>query len=141
MAIQMPRIVTAVLASLFVLVATDASAISAWARKYRTSCATCHAPFPKLNHVGKAFRNNGYRFPAALEETATKEPPVVMGAEGYKKLFPRALWPSDIPGTIPLAVRGISRLNWFENDSQANFTFVEFWAPPPVETIWITDDV
>ena len=123
MAIQMPRIVTAVLASLFVLVATDASAISAWARKYRTSCATCHAPFPKLNHVGKAFRNNGYRFPAALEETATKEPPVVMGAEGYKKLFPRALWPSDIPGTIPLAVRGISRLNWFENDSPSSFEF------------------
>ena len=32
-------------------------------------------------------------------------------------------------------------VHWFENDSQANFTFVEFWAPPPVETIWITDDV
>lgn len=29
----------------------------------------------------------------------------------------------------------------FENDSGDNFTFVEFWAPPPDETIWITDDI
>jgi quercetin dioxygenase-like cupin family protein len=31
-------------------------------------------------------------------------------------------------------------IHWFENDSNANFRFVEFWAPPPVETIWLTDD-
>ncbi|MBI2834047.1 MAG: hypothetical protein HYX76_06435, partial [Acidobacteria bacterium] len=97
------RFVTGILATLFVLAATDALAIPAWARKYRTSCSTCHTVFPKLNYFGKAFRNNGYRFPGGLEETATKEPPVVMGAEGYKKLFPRALWPSDIPGGVPLA--------------------------------------
>lgn len=32
-------------------------------------------------------------------------------------------------------------VHWFENDTPANFIFVEFWAPPPAETIWITDDV
>lgn len=32
-------------------------------------------------------------------------------------------------------------IHWFENRSDRDFTFVEFWAPPPVETIWITDDV
>jgi mannose-6-phosphate isomerase-like protein (cupin superfamily) len=31
-------------------------------------------------------------------------------------------------------------VHWFENDTDANFVFVEFWAPPPAETHWITDD-
>lgn len=31
-------------------------------------------------------------------------------------------------------------IHWFENDSEANFTFVEFWAPPPAKTVWLTDD-
>lgn len=31
-------------------------------------------------------------------------------------------------------------IHWFENDSGKNFKFVEFWAPPPVETIWLLDD-
>lgn len=103
--------------------ASDAMAIPVWSRKYRTGCSTCHAIFPKLNYFGKAFRNNGYRFPGDLEETATKEPPVIMGAEAYKKLFPRALWPSDVPAAVPLAIRGISRFNWFEDDRTTSFEF------------------
>lgn len=102
---------------------SSAEAIPTWARKYQTSCSTCHTVFPKLNYFGKAFRNNGYRFPGGLEPSATKEPPIVMGAEGYKKLFPRALWPSDIPGAVPLSVRGISRFNWFEDDRTTSFEF------------------
>ena len=31
-------------------------------------------------------------------------------------------------------------VHWFENDTHANFVFVEFWAPPPAETHWLTDD-
>lgn len=123
MTTRTPRLVTGILATLFVLAATDALAIPAWARKYRTSCSTCHTVYPKLNYFGKAFRNNGYRFPGGLEETATKEPPVIMGAEAYKKLFPRALWPSDIPGAVPLSIRGISRLNWFEDARTTSFEF------------------
>jgi hypothetical protein len=117
------RSMTGILATLFVVAATDALAIPAWSRKYRTSCSTCHAAFPKLNYFGKAFRNNGYRFPGGLEETATKEPPVVMGAEGYKKLFPRALWPSDIPAGVPLSVRGISRLSTYADQRTFDFEF------------------
>ena len=30
--------------------------------------------------------------------------------------------------------------HWFENDRDENFVFVEFWTPPPDETVWITDD-
>jgi quercetin dioxygenase-like cupin family protein len=27
-------------------------------------------------------------------------------------------------------------VHWFENDTGLNFSFVEFWAPPPTETVW-----
>ena len=40
-----------------------AKAIPAFARKYQTSCTTCHTAFPKLNPFGEAFRRNNYRFP------------------------------------------------------------------------------
>ncbi len=43
------------------------------------------------------------------------------------------------PGMV--AVVAPSEVHWFENDAQENFSFVEFWGPPPKETIWITDDI
>jgi quercetin dioxygenase-like cupin family protein len=40
-----------------------------------------------------------------------------------------------------VAIVGPGEAHWFENDTQDNFTFVEFWAPPPRgETVWVTDD-
>ncbi|MBI4888469.1 MAG: hypothetical protein HY824_15340 [Acidobacteria bacterium] len=102
---------------------SNAEAIPAWSRKYQTGCTTCHTVFPKLNYFGRAFRNNGYRFPGGLEQEATKVPPVVMGAEGYKKLFPHAVWPSHIPGGVPVAIRGVSRFNWFEDNQTTTFEF------------------
>lgn len=38
-------------------------------------------------------------------------------------------------------VVGPSETHWFENDTDANFKFVEFWAPPPQDTVWVTDDI
>ncbi len=36
---------------------------------------------------------------------------------------------------------GPGEVHWFENDTGENFSFVEFWAPPPAETIWtVTGD-
>jgi mannose-6-phosphate isomerase-like protein (cupin superfamily) len=35
-----------------------------------------------------------------------------------------------------IALVGPGELHWFENDTAENFSFVEFWAPPPAETIW-----
>jgi len=59
--------------------------------------------------------------------------------EGTGNLFtpegPQRMKPGDVAIVVP------EEVHWFENDTQANFTFVEFWAPPPVETVWITDDV
>ena len=81
----------------------SASAIPAFARKYQTSCQTCHIGFPKLNAFGEAFRLNGYRMPKETEDQI-KLKPVSLGADAYKRMWPRAIYPSDIPGQIPLAL-------------------------------------
>ena len=76
----------------------DSSAVPAFARKYGTSCFTCHSGFPNRNAFGEAFKNNGYRWPGGEEEDHTKQEQVKMGADGWKKTFPESPWPSDIPG-------------------------------------------
>ena len=78
-------------------------AIPAFARKYQTSCQTCHIIFPKLNAFGEAFRLNGYRMPGETEEMI-KEKQVSLGSEAYKRLWPQAIWPGEISSTVPLAV-------------------------------------
>jgi len=83
--------------------AQSAEAVPAFARKYHTSCQTCHIVFPKLNAFGEAFRLRGYRLPGETEEQI-KEPPVSLGAPAYKRLWPQAIWPGEIPGSVPLAV-------------------------------------
>ncbi len=78
-------------------------AVPVFARKYHTSCQTCHTVFPKLNPFGEAFRLRGYRLPAETEEQV-KEKPVSLGAEAYKRVWPKAVYPSDLPGSPPLAI-------------------------------------
>ena len=82
----------------------ESGAIPAFSRKYKTSCATCHVAFPKLTAFGEAFRRNGYQFPDGGDEAATKEEPVSLGAEGNKRAFPDAIWPSTIPGSVPIGI-------------------------------------
>lgn len=40
-------------------------------------------------------------------------------------------------GMSALVVPG--EVHWFENDTDEEFSFVEFWAPPPTETVWTVD--
>jgi len=88
--------------------AKDASAIPAFARKYGTSCYTCHSGFPARNAFGEAFKNNGYRWPGGEDEDKTKQEQTKMGADGWKKTFPESPWPAEIPGYAPVSlwVRG-----------------------------------
>ncbi|MGE5245694.1 MAG: hypothetical protein ACM3SQ_15840 [Betaproteobacteria bacterium] len=90
---------------LIILAATaiPARAVPAFARKYQTSCQTCHIVFPKLNAFGEAFRLRGYRMPGETEEMV-KEPPVSLGAPAYKRLWPQSVWPGAISPSVPLAV-------------------------------------
>ena len=49
--------------AVFVAAVPPAFAIPSFARKYTTSCQTCHTIYPKLTPFGEAFRRNGFRFP------------------------------------------------------------------------------
>lgn len=45
------------------IVPEAARAIPAFARKYRMSCTTCHAPAPRLKEYGEEFAGNAFRLP------------------------------------------------------------------------------
>ncbi|WP_243303813.1 hypothetical protein [Geothrix oryzisoli] len=93
----------ALLVGLVLGLVTPARAFPIFARKYQTSCVTCHTVFPKLNAFGEAFRLNGYRMPKETEEQI-KQKPVSLGSEAYKRVWPAAVWPNELPGNAPLAV-------------------------------------
>jgi hypothetical protein len=105
----------------FVLAETKTQAVPTFARKYKTSCSTCHYAFPRLNSFGNAFRNNALRYPGDDKEMA-KEEPVSLGSEGNKKAFPNALWPADIPGATTISFRWISRVH-YEPDKRGGEQF------------------
>lgn len=103
----------------FVFFPGEVGAIPAFARNYKTSCITCHTMTPRLNAFGEAVRLNGFRWPEADPEKRVekdremrKEEPVLMGQEAYKRVWPKAVWPSDIPGTLPLAIRNRTTYEW-----------------------------
>ena len=81
----------------------SASAIPAFARKYGTSCLTCHTVYPKLTPFGEAFRRNGFRFPG-VDSDYVKQDAVALGQEANKKTFPKSVWPASIPAAVPIAL-------------------------------------
>src|SRR5262245_18955287 len=97
------RFVPWIAAAIFIS-SLPASALPIFARRYATSCTTCHAIIPKLNPFGIAFRNNGYRLPVNDEKFVTT-PDVLLGAPAWKKIWPEAVWPGAIPGNPPIAFR------------------------------------
>lgn len=97
--------------------------IPPFARLYRTSCSTCHTAMPKLNVLGEAFRLNGYRLPDN-RQLLKREEPVELGAEPWKELWPRAIYPGRIPGAVPLSVRVESDMQALRApDSAYSFTY------------------
>lgn len=80
-----------------------AEAIPAFARKYGTSCQTCHTAYPKLNSFGRTFRLLGYHMPGETE-AQVKQPDVPLGSKAYKRVWPDAVWPGMIPAQAPIAV-------------------------------------
>lgn len=121
---MMNRLVTTGIAfamALVVLQWRSAGAIPAFARKYQTSCMTCHVAPPKLNAFGEAFRLNGYQIPED-EEELSKDEAAKLGSEGWKRVWPRGVWPGEIPGTPPLAVQVESEFK-YDRESEINTEF------------------
>jgi len=96
-------LIMVVLVALLVVV-PKGQAIPAFSRKYQTSCTTCHSNFPELNDFGEAFKKNGFKFPKD-DETFVKQEPVLLGSKAQKEAFPEAVYPGEIPGTLPIAFR------------------------------------
>lgn len=66
----------------FAFLPVKAQATAQWARKYNTSCSTCHTVFPRLNYYGEKFMRNGFQDPDdALDDGDTK------GKKEYDRLF------------------------------------------------------
>lgn len=117
-----------------VWMAEPASGIPAFARKYGTSCHTCHIAYPKLNAFGSAFRLRGYRMPGETENMI-KEEPVALGSEANRRLWPKALWPSSIPGSVPLSL-DVRLATVTEHDAEAGETMSnDFRFPEAIELL------
>jgi hypothetical protein len=101
----------------------DSFSIPAFARKYKTSCATCHNGFPKLNAFGEAFRRNGYQFPGGTDAEFTHEEAVPLGSDGNKRAFPEAIWPGSLPGTSPISLIMNGEIDYNPNGQSGNERF------------------
>jgi len=99
-----------------------AEAIPVFARKYKTSCSTCHIAFPKLNPFGEVFRGNGYQIPE-FDERYVKEKPVNLGAPAWKDAWPDGIWPGELPLIPPLSLAG-NFLYHYSEDSEVRHDFI-----------------
>lgn len=92
----MKRTLFSILCTLVLLsvLAVEASAIPAFARKYDMSCNTCHRPAPRLKPYGEEFAGNGFvladkEAPRAYRDTGDdelmllREVPLALRLEGY----------------------------------------------------------
>lgn len=117
-----------VVAALFLFALWDAAkseAVPVFARKYKTSCQTCHTAFPRLNPFGEAFRMNGHQWPGTVddEQEHSKDDAVKLGAEAYKKVFPDAVWPSTLPGSPPISMLAEGGLTYEKSGGTSTTTF------------------
>ncbi|MFI5174994.1 MAG: hypothetical protein ACHQKY_09065 [Terriglobia bacterium] len=139
--------------SLVLLPVRSAYAIPVFARKYQTSCATCHNNYPELNDFGEAFKKNGFKFPKD-DDTFVKEPPVLLGAAAQRQAFPKAIYPGELPGTIPIGFRysGFASYNSKQPLSLGflprtdlftpnTFTIIAAGSLGPSLSFWIDDDL
>jgi hypothetical protein len=130
-----------------------ANAIPAFSRKYQTSCSTCHSNYPELNDFGEAFKKNGFKFPKD-DDAFVKEPPVLLGAKAQKEAFPEAIYPGEIPGSIPIAFRysGFANFNSKQPISLGFLPRTDLFAPNtftiiaagsfgPTLSFWIDNDI
>jgi hypothetical protein len=128
-------------------------AIPAFSRKYQTSCTTCHSNFPELNDFGEAFKKSGFKFPKD-DETFVKEPPVLLGAKAQREAFPKAVYPGEMPGTLPIGFRYSGFATYNSKQPLAagflprtdlfmpnTFTLIAAGSFGPNLSFWLDDDI
>jgi hypothetical protein len=119
--------IVAVFIAIMLLSATPRlGAIPAFARKYKTACATCHNNWPELNDFGRAFKINGFKFPKD-DDQFVKDPPLMLGAEAQKEQFPYSIYPGELP-IIPIAFRYSGYMTYTSPQPQA-FTVANGYSP------------
>ena len=144
---------TGVFVYMLLVSAPRVSAIPAFARKYQTSCTTCHSNYPELNDFGEAFKKNGFKFPKD-DEVFVKEPQVMLGSKAQKESFPGAVYPGEMPGSIPIGFRYsgfftmnnkrplgagfVPRTDMFTPDT---FALIAAGSFGPNISFWIDDDI
>ena len=129
----MRRFITTFVLVLLIAGAGKAWAIPAFARKYQTSCVTCHTIFPKLTPFGEQFRRNGYRFPG-VDSDATKAEPVALGTDEQKKTFPDSVWPGMLSPFPPLAI-GFNGQALFHPDKNSSAGVADNHAVANLDTL------
>lgn len=103
----MRRLPPALVALTVLAVTSSASATPAFARRYRTSCSTCHGwSFPYLNGWGTRFRDNGYQYPEGAEDSARAAAMIEPGTIAER---------TAIFSTPPLSIRSRVLADWTEN--------------------------
>src|ERR1035438_300919 len=149
--------VSAMLLLGFLLVSVPSGkAIPAFSRKYQTSCSTCHNNYPELNDFGLAFKKNGFKFPKD-DELFVKDAPVLLGSKAQKGAFPEAIYPGEIPGSLPISFRYEGNLNWNAKQPQViqaigyvprtdlfvpnTFTIISAGSFGQNLSFWIDDDI
>src|SRR5665213_68691 len=65
----------AAVSSMMLAATPDAKAVPVFARKYHTTCFTCHTTPPLLNDFGLRFQANGYELPGTIETYAQADQP------------------------------------------------------------------
>ncbi len=130
-------------------------AIPAFARKYKTACATCHNNWPELNDFGRAFKLNGFKFPKD-DDQFVKDPPLLLGATAQKENFPNSIYPGELP-ILPIAFRYSGYASYTSQQPAAlaangyvppsdlfapnTFTILAAGSFGPSVAFWIDDDL
>jgi hypothetical protein len=133
--------------------APKASAIPAFSRKYQTSCTTCHNNYPELNDFGEVFKKNGFKFPND-DASFIKEAVVMLGAKAQKEAFPEAVYPGEMPGSVPVSFRYSGNFNYNSKQPIAagflprtdlfipnTFTIIGAGSFGPSISFWVDNDI
>ena len=132
----------------WLVLATSAEAIPAFARKYQFSCSTCHAPVPRLKPFGEAFAARGFRLEDPSQEPVRatydtgdptlrlmRELPLAFRLDGYGS------WKQDAPARTdaewPWAFKILSGGQIHERISYYMYFIVEKGGVQGLEDAWL----